>query len=443
MDNSEKSTLYQRILDARAAIHQLGGFVPFGIWCKKKKYRGFSNPSITNMLAEAKAGENNALLVKVARLTMVVEEYLTENPPNLIQSTNTENHDSIEQKMWNTQWYIYFYYPIPKHESDVEFARAVLKIDAQGAVEIRNIEDGVSPNYMGSFRIIKNETLVMDVENTTRGKHLHIKTYLNPEIVPSEILLGGFLSNGRDYISAGTVLLEKQAANADLSPAHFSYHHHTEVFNDTNQHIRALLKVRSLNYLRIPPAVFLKSNLKDARKGESPHPNTRFIEPDKPVIFISAPTYSVQDETYRMINLRLEEIIREFEFNYQDKVEFRFFAFRDIQRQTRLEYLKVLNDIRGASAFLLLFLEKASSNALIELGMAYAYSKNVKILAKRDALPNNGFLKNGSQHITLKEYGKESLDEIFRDFTAEIIHTLQVLHVYAPSKLAPNAKRTK
>ncbi len=421
----EKDALIKRLEQARIMVHQHGGFPEFDKWRRPRKYRGFSNPSISVLIDRIKAGENDDLVEKVERFETIVQEFVSAKPD---LSENKANH--IEQKMWNTQWYIYFYYPIPKHESDVEFGRAVLKIDAQGYVEIRNINDGVSPNYEGSFRIIKNDTLVMDVENPDRGKHLHIKTYFNPENVPSEIMLGGFLSNGRDYIFAGTVLLEKQVGNAELTPARFSYHHHPNVFNDTDQHIRALLKVRSLNYLRIPPAVFLKSNLKDARKGESPHPNTRFIEPDKPVIFISAPTYSVQEETYRMINIRLEEIIREFEFNYQDKVEFRFFAFRDIQRQTRLEYLKVLNDIRGASAFLLLFLEKASSNALIELGMAYAYSKNVKILAKRDALPNNGFLKNGSQHITLKEYGKESLDEIFKDFTAEINHTLQILHIH-------------
>ena len=182
--------------------------------------------------------------------------------------------------------------------------------------------------------------------------------------------------------------------------------------------------------MRIPPAVFLKSNLGDIRKGESPHTNTRFVEPDKPVIFISAPTYSVQDETYENVNLKLEKIVRDIESSYQDKVEVKFFAFRDLQRQTRLEYLKVLNDIRGASLFLLVFLEKASSNALIELGMAYAYAKHIKILARRDALPKNGFLKHGSNHILLKEYTQETNEEIFKDMTLEINRYLESISVF-------------
>lgn len=420
----EKDTLKKRLEQARSLVHQHGGFPEFDKWRRPRKYRGFSNPSISVLLDRIEAGSDSDLEEKVTRFETIVQEFITtrHDSKNVVQ-------DSVRQKLCNTQWYLYFFYPIPRHEQDAAFGRAVLKIDSNGLVTVRNIEDGISPNYQGSFRIIKNEMLVIDAENEVRGKHLHMKAYINPDYLPSEVLLGGFLSNGRDYLFAGTVLLEKQDPAAHLQAAIFNYHTEPDIFHHTHTHIRNLLKVRSLNYLRIPPAVFLKSNLGDVRKGESPHPNTRFVEPDKPVIFVSAPTYSVQDDTYKNVNLKLEKIIRDIEARYQDKIEVRFFAFRDLQRQTRLEYNKVLNDIRGASLFLLVFLEKASSNALIELGMAYAYAKHIKILARKDALPNNGFLRHGSNHIELKEYDIETNDDIFKNINTEIVRFLDSIHV--------------
>ncbi len=427
MTAQEEEAFKKRIKQTRGIISLNGGFGEFITWCRINQHKGLGNSSITKWIEALPQWPVDQTETKISRLEKAVEDYLVFriNKP-------ARRYNDIEERFLNTQWYVYFYYPEPPHETKAEFGRVVINISSKGEITLQNIHDGVSPGYIGEFRVTRSNLLIFDLTEEERGAHLHIKANINPGVVPSEVLLGAFLSNGRFYISSGTVVFELRENHEKLYPATFSYYDAAKM-EEVHLYIRQYLTSKSLNYLRVPDKVFLLDKLADARHGPPAPSSTRFIEVRKPILFISAPTYSVEDEKhYKEIYSKTKRLISNLENRYSDKIDIRFYGFR-MEHYNRLEYQNVLGEIRQTSLFCLIYLTKAVSNALIELGMAYGYAKNIRIFARESALPKQGLLRHDSitgSHIILYKFFDEPLEVVFRNIQRNLeISIEQILKI--------------
>jgi hypothetical protein len=407
----------------------------FQAWLDAQEIRGFSPASISNLCKAFVEG--HAPADKLTRFGQLVQQFCER--ASLLPVPDSRPDPGA--RLYGSTWYLYLFHPLPPNESVAVYGRAVLQIHEGPAAAIRNIPDGHTPNYSGTWRIFGGDLLVFDFSSAADRAHLHIKVNYNPDQPEFDIMLGAFVSNGRGYLSAGTLVFEKIAPEAAgaAEPQYFTYNRNAAHFHQTQPAIRKYLKSRSLNYLRIPGRVFLKKTLNDAREGLPAWPHTRFIEDGQLQVYLAAPTYSVDAQRYEAVFGQLqslEELLKQ-AFGSQISVQFNGFRTADA---LRLAYQQVLGRIRQTTLFCLIYLDRAPSNALIELGMAYAQAKYIRIFTTREAMLNNGFLSSGAgshpvsgaagqqmPFVQIVEFDHEDLDEAFRQVRLHLSSCIQAL----------------
>ncbi|MDX2284529.1 MAG: hypothetical protein NW241_10215 [Bacteroidia bacterium] len=412
----------------------------FQHWLGQQRTRGFSPASISNLCKAFEQG--GAPPEKLAQFGQLVREFCGRSRAHPAAGSSPDPG----ARLYGSTWYLYLFHPLPPNESVAVYGRAVLRMHEDLTAEIRNIPDGHTPNYRGTWRIFGGDLLLFDFSSAGDRAHLHIKVNYNPDQPEFDIMLGAFISNGRGYLSSGTLVFEKIAPEAagTAEPQYFTYNRNAAHFHQTQPAIRKYLKSRSLNYLQIPGRVFLKMTLNEAR-DRIPSPHTRFIEDGQPQVYFAMPTYSVDTQRYEAASAQLQLLREGLDQDFGSQITVHSNAFRTGDA-LRLEYQQVLSRIRQTTLFCLLYLDKVPSNALIELGMAYAQAKYIRIFTTRNAMLNTGFLSSGAgshpvsgaaghqqmPFVQIVEIDREDLEEAFQQIRLHLTMSIRILLHQAP-----------
>lgn len=289
-------------------------------------------------------------------------------------------------RFYGKAWYMYFFHY--NAHGRVRLARVVLIISEQGRVEVENLQDHISENYIGTFQLVNNRTGIFELrgENQHRKK-LYIQAIMGA--VPTEIALGAYVTYEHNTVVSGTLVLEliQNTKNLDLTPRLLSWKENVEIFDNVNPTIRKFLSVKGMNYIKLPDDVFSLNILESRMDNYKPKKHVQFFDPDRPMIFISSPTNSISAEVHAknsknilVIKKQIEDAIPEVEVYYPGQDQW--------NTQEHTTYLDHLNMLPYVRFFVLIHPEpNAASASIIEMSWALIYCKTVMLFYKKGTIP--------------------------------------------------------
>lgn len=353
-----------------------GWKLKFIAWSKKRDYN-FSSGSITNLLHGGYGG---------AKGTQYKQELYRKKTSYFIEKTNeyiSEEKARRGTSFENTSWYVYFFYPVPPSEKRVRLGRCIIHFSEGRIATLENIQEDNSGNKKGRY-IILNDTIFIDLEALeSKEKQVHIK--VNRDAIPSEIMLGGFVSRERRTITVGTLIFRKVNDNEFCHAAALSAQSNRKEFIETPLAIRNYLSSKRMNFSKISNAIYKTSHLTEQIREHKTNSFTRFFEPENPIIYISSPVTSLtgpQKEINHEKILLLQKNLEDYFKTYN--LESVFLSTKSIYEN---DYSQVFKYLKKTTFFVFIYPEKVVSNSLVELGIALSHSKRIFLFSPKKVLP--------------------------------------------------------
>ena len=379
MEQSNTSSILQKkIHEARKKIQAVGSYVDFHAFVKKHKGRrsGLSNSNITNLLNKIQSdAEKNKDLDnhkrKVEEFSKLVDRYALS-----VKSNETNFHGTV--------WELYFFYGLYKEDTGI--GRAALEIDTEGIVHIHNIGNSVSTDYEGSFNLIDDNVLFLDLQGRPNGRKIHMKVMTRSS--PHELALGSYTSYEKQQIFSGTIIFRKYEGNVqDIERGVFAYSKNYDKFSKIPIDVRRFLSLKKENLIKVPNYV---NNLKDLKRFHEDYRSNKrrlFFNVDKPIVFISAPMHSIDKDKYAKNNSIINRIIKELKEDFKSEdigIDIQYPGEEQIEgrRNTRLAKNRIIDNfenLKRVKFFVLIFDSSNPSISLVELGMALVYCKHVMV----------------------------------------------------------------
>lgn len=335
------------------------------------------------------------------------------------------------------RWNVYFHrvfnenVHIKKHSG---IGNVLLTYDRIGGqVRIENDTQNGGYNYEGSVTKSDEHVVSFSLERVTPGGKrdssltLDMKVFLNLD-AQQEIALGAYVSyeKGLDVL-CGTVVFERIAENWDaVTERQICPRHKRQDFLNTHESIRYYLSRKNLNRIKVKRGnnsyVDLQSFVKSS-SGKRLN-SSSFIPIERYSVFLSTPVGGVSN-----IKKKLEvitSIINAQEFAiYNDFLKFECPALRGTKKANAIKHDQILNKIKNASLFVLIYGElNLSSFSLIELGYAVAYCQRILLFCKRGAVPEQVRYFYKLENVTVFE-----LDDVlvYDDYITHIEEELQYI----------------
>ena len=285
-----------------------------------------------------------------------------------------------------SMYFVYFFYLVIP-ETSAKLGRAVLHFIDRNKVRLINVPDSNSKNYEGTYLQV-NEVMFLDLENRRKYK-LHIKVEV-PDGADQEISLGLYSTYEAHRIVSGSLILHKidQATipQDKITPELFSYSNpeNREIFDKIDPAIKKYLSLKRLNYHSVPQEITSLKSLRKRLDSYSPFSARpqRFVEVNKPVIYIAVPSVSVSPKEKNPDLDSIKKIIKDLRDNFKDVATIQSDSFTS-NNATMRSPSQNLKELLGVSIFIL-FVTKidAASFAFVQLGWAMANCKYSLIFYK-------------------------------------------------------------
>ncbi len=382
-----KNKWQQKVMDTRARFTVgVGTLQQFAAWMKNKKgleRHGFSPSSISNFI---KGKGKNRSEERLKEFAKDFERYATE----FFSSHRTANTSKINEDVFkNTLWYCYFFLDDPP--ASPKLGRALLKINKEGVVSITNIEEADYSDYAGTFRL-NGKVIIFDLGGVDDSfKHVHSKANFRvKDGAPLKLMLGKYTSIEEYTVKSGTIVYELIEEDTEkiwddmARPENRTKYakalcFRDEEFKGTDISIKRFLRNKKLNHSRLPNA-FDYDKLKRKMEHHIHRKSSRFIDTDKPLLYIATPCTSLGNPKYQQAPLtniwKLKDAaINRWIDDWKDKeVRPKYYAAAPNQ-----EIRKAKNNIEDTALFVLIAFQYVPSNCWIELGQAIVLAKEILI----------------------------------------------------------------
>lgn len=408
-----KSNLIERIDAIRKEINEISnGMSRFQDWAKSKygQSQGLTNSSLSNTrtfldreLTDGYPdyeGHIKKSLKRIDQFERAKNEFLAFVTENDYYRDWARNEHA--QRFCNQIWYGYFFY-LSRTVTDPHLARVVLKINEYGDVFLKNLPDDTSTDYEGQFSLVNDDAIFFDLKADRKDARLHIKVSVREK--PKEISLGAYISFQEGYIITGSIvlqLLEEVEMDKAISTI-LSYKQNKKDFDAIPFPIRKYLSHKSINYSKIPNNIHsingLNSHIKNYEQTQNRQ--TLFFDEECPILFISSPTNSIDEERHRanrqsILNL-MERVNEEF-----PNLKIEYSGRERLEIPNNAAFKRNIQLLRRTKFFVLLYTGTDTASAtLVELGLALGVCQSVIIYYKEDTFPKHiEFLSKGHGHVS-------------------------------------------
>lgn len=262
----------------------------------------------------------------------------------------------------------------------------------------------------------------------------------NPE--KANIIIGAFLSNFNDGIICCDIIFYKRNRTNEeedlkkVETDYYTYNINREYFELENERenyipkeIRIFLSKKYENYHRVKKGINTRDELKnflDVKKSDSyPHKNN-FINFEKPIIFMSTPTYSLKNKEYYEYFESKNNALIGYKKIFEAKYDFLNIIYRGNLKtkhstvnddEAKKVYSKTRNELERTTLFVLFYFKRVISNSLLELVIACNFAKRILIFSDSpnlDFFNEFYFLKNYEEKI---KYSEISFDEFEKELS--------------------------
>ena len=385
-------------------------YVGFLTWLQEDRgVKGFSGGNLSNLRSSFRTwigkAANGKLAIEVDSLDCVVKarKFVFEAKCYLDKQGKDEFSDKT--------WYFYFFYLSGRVTGEhPKLGRAILCTQKFGKCTFQNVglaDDPNSDDYIGDYKKLKdNKVLVFDL-NSNGERNLHIKTPYKTN--DDDIQVGSYNVFDGERLYSGTVILEqirhdgadfssKQEDDLDteLTAKLMSHIRNREDFDEVNSTILEFLSIKRYNYSLLPQAHRTLDSLQVFMDGYSPFKRIeeRFLEGLKPRVFIASQTISkrtdgievqVDGERLKKITSNLEEKLGskyEFRSSYRvDKEMAKKYGIYKAQAAVSLENLKFIRNCR----FCIFYFpaKKEISFFSVQIGWALSSTKHIIVVYKK------------------------------------------------------------
>lgn len=396
----------------------------FVAWCKNNGIENLSSGSISNLINGEYKNKalDDEVIYELNEYRGKVKHFLT-SLDTYLQEEESEKQYSFE----NTIWYVYFFYSTPPREQKVKLGRCILHLK-NGTATMSNINDGSAKNKIGKFEK-HNDAIFIDLHTRgARHEHLHIK--INRDSIPSELMLGGFVSKEIRTITVGTLVLQRVFDEDKVLESKALCVNDGDGFKAVPLSIRKFLSRKEHNFTKVPNGIFTDKNLDAKIKSHQKGYQNLFFDTEYPVLYLSSPCTNLA-ESFNQTNIECIYKLKE-QLENEFKTKGLKVIFLEEMNELDSNYHQVLKWLQKTTFYVLIYPEQVVSNALVELGVALTHAKRVFIFAPKSVLPEKiGSFARGSKEKSfyaieqmkgndLEKIAKENYENIFKELKKKI-----------------------
>jgi hypothetical protein len=338
--------------------------------------------SLTNLKNDPKNQkidlEDNKIVLKARDFISYAEEYFS----------NLSERDFFPRK-----WFLYFLDINPYNPPRI--GRSYIETINDKQAKLITPESS-NQEYIGHFNSIDTSLLSFEMISTNGLKQIHAKFFFNS--ASDKIALGTFSTFDKKIYYGSAILEQINGEKENTSPTYLSEINNYEEFNQLHSSIKEYLSLKNENYHRITgraPKVYDKlterlSNKYKNRKITEFDIENRFLEFEKPKIFISSPQTSIQNSEIDEQNSKkiaithiIENVKNEFEKTHTIKYENTDIT-ESHKKMNPFDCIEILEKTR----YFILILTKTykSSFSLLQLAWAVKSSKNILLIYEGDII---------------------------------------------------------
>lgn len=217
--------------------------------------------------------EDNAPGQKRTRNILSIFIYGKLYEASLLEFTPTESSKRSEKSLnlsinkltlFNKTIWLVYYYHYDEELKTGFLGRAILEIDDENNVKLKNVPDKTATDFHGHLELeVSTQHLAIKLwSKETAEKYLYIRVFIGAG-TSYPILLGMYINNyGDNAIVAGTIILElaSENNNHNLNPARFSFDE--AVLLGLNESIISFLQKREYNFIKAPSGILTLEKLK-------------------------------------------------------------------------------------------------------------------------------------------------------------------------------------
>lgn len=386
-----------------AILEQEGKWEGYDGWIKKEGISKAGRSTCTamktklmNIESSKDLDEFNLVKIKAQELLKHLKNYLT------YCSKNEFTHN---------RYYVYFLYLDSK---EPQIGRGVLIINPKKSISdknvvFQNVPDGKSSNYKGSSQQFQDRVLFLSLQANDSERNLHIElTYKKPS---QDILLGSYSTFENNHIVRGSLVLQLiKKDNQNLIkplPTLSSFRKNSKEFFKIHKVIRRYLSLQLYNYHKTPEITPTLKGLSEffMEHNYNEKAYQRFLEIKKPILFISSPNTSLNNEKAKIHEQSIQYITEE---------------LKKIRQDIKIESLhkgqtKTLEILRNTRYFVLVIdeVEKASFS-LVQLGWALFFCKYIILFYRTGTISDElRYIDsiNAMNNITTRNYSIDLADQ--------------------------------
>ena len=331
--------------------------------------------------------ESDNRILKARTFLKYIDEYF--------EYKNRKSQEVNKGQLSNRYWYMYFLNIGDSKKEYPRIGRALLITENDNRAILKvpdsnpNIED-----YKGEFQRLNNEVYFFDLDSYDRydqktlKKKLHIKLFLGKA---SDAIMIGSYSTYDKRIFNGALVLEQitktKKVTDEMKPLFLSAVDNDEIFKSLDTGIKDYLAIKTKNYYKVPKEIIsTKKALHDfitRDKREEPDRKdieNRFLEREKPMIFISSPQTSISGDEGKTQKMRdmIKQIIERLKTDFKDNYSI-YHEHSDASHPLeRTQPLETLNHLERSRYFILILPKtEKMSFSLIQLGWALQVCKHI------------------------------------------------------------------
>lgn len=297
-------------------------------------------------------------------------------------------------------WYMYFLETGSVKQGYPKLGRALLCMNDNHVVMKTPDKDPHTEDYQGTYSAINPNVSFFDLEtfetDATRKKKikkkLHIKVFHGK--ITDTIILGSYNTFDKKIYTGALVLERLEVSGSDTSKvlkelekgvAFFSAKLNPDEFFSIDTSIREYLSLKKKNINKVPTRVI--ENIEGLKSFITMHQNlsedkskieNRFLELEKPFVFLASPQTSIKDKKRReKHNALLDEIEKRLKEDFPEHI----IHIEGSSRASETEPLRTLRILEKTRYFILLLPKTEElSFAVLQLGWALKVSKNILLI---------------------------------------------------------------
>lgn len=378
----------QIIKDEFFKIQKYGGRPAFAKWISDNEIPKFSPSVLTQLVSgDYKAMTEESLQSKIDAFRGLIERFILEKSAG-------ENPDRPEVVAQETSfagkiWELYFFAVSKSNERYAFLSRTVLEISQDNIPILHRPQ---LPTIKG--RLTKVSDIIYQIDFADPGTYffnLHITAYLD---TVSSLRLGIYTASEMTSIFGGKVVFYLFKNKQIPQTRGLSMFKHKEEFKNVPLEIREFLFRSESNYLHVPSNIFSTKGLTDHNKINFNHHerNSLFFDPDALTVFISTPTFSLDEIEYQKRYNEVNDIIAKVKNRLSNHtlnglVKIDYPGRKRSENKHGRNFKEVIDSIKQSSLFILIVNEGLMSFTWVELGLALVYAKKILIFGNSNNLP--------------------------------------------------------